>query len=59
MDQPTASPNPPATRIEEDALGDVHVPAAQLWGAQTERSHENFLIGVERFRWHHSRPTAL
>ena len=38
-------------RIEEDALGDVHVPAAHLWGAQTERSHENFLIGVERFRW--------
>ncbi len=38
-------------RIEEDALGDVHVPAEHLWGAQTERSHENFLIGVERFRW--------
>ncbi len=38
-------------RIEEDALGDVHVPADHLWGAQTERSHENFLIGVERFRW--------
>ncbi|MDA8051180.1 MAG: class II fumarate hydratase [Rhodospirillales bacterium] len=38
-------------RIEEDALGEVHVPAARLWGAQTERSHENFLIGVERFRW--------
>src|SRR6201996_6893024 len=38
-------------RIEEDALGDVHVPAEHLWGAQTQRSHVNFLIGVERFRW--------
>src|SRR5271166_3399218 len=38
-------------RIEEDALGDVRVPAEHLWGAQTERSHENFPIGVDRFRW--------
>ena len=38
-------------RMEEDALGDVKVPARHLWGAQTERSHENFPIGVERFRW--------
>ena len=38
-------------RIEEDALGDVQVPAEHLWGAQTERSHENFQIGVERYRW--------
>src|SRR6202166_5463106 len=38
-------------RIEEDSLGDVHVPAQHLWGAQTERSHENFPIGVDRFRW--------
>src|SRR6202034_2757662 len=38
-------------RIEEDALGDVQVPAAHLWGAQTERSRLNFPIGVERFRW--------
>jgi fumarate hydratase, class II len=38
-------------RVEEDALGDVQVPADHLWGAQTERSHINFLIGVERFRW--------
>jgi fumarate hydratase, class II len=40
-----------ATRIEEDALGEVHVPAERLWGAQTERSRENFLIGVDRFRF--------
>ena len=38
-------------RIEEDALGDVQVPAEHLWGAQTERSHAQFPIGVERFRW--------
>ena len=40
-----------AYRIEEDALGDVQVPAEHLWGAQTQRSHLNFPIGVERFRW--------
>src|SRR6201984_3479216 len=38
-------------RIEEDALGDVQVPGEHLWGAQTQRSHVNFPIGVERFRW--------
>src|SRR5262252_7845917 len=38
-------------RVEEDALGDVEVPADHLWGAQTERSHRNFPIGGERYRW--------
>ena len=38
-------------RVEEDALGNVEVPADHLWGAQTERSHRNFPIGVERYRW--------
>ena len=38
-------------RVEEDALGNVEVPADRLWGAQTERSHRNFPIGVERYRW--------
>ena len=38
-------------RVEEDALGEVHVPAGHLWGAQTQRSCTNFRIGVERFRW--------
>ncbi len=38
-------------RVEEDALGNVEVPADRLWGAQTERSHLNFPIGVERYRW--------
>jgi fumarate hydratase, class II len=39
------------TRIEADALGDVEVPSHRLWGAQTQRSHLNFTIGAERFRW--------
>src|SRR5712672_3544628 len=38
-------------RIEEDALGEVEVLAEHLWGAQTQRSHMNFPIGVHRFRW--------
>src|SRR5262245_27013041 len=38
-------------RIEKDALGEVQVPAERLWGAQTERSHRNFPIGGERYRW--------
>src|SRR6202035_2913406 len=38
-------------RIEEDALGNVQVPAEHLWGAQTQRSHMTFPFGVQRFRW--------
>ena len=38
-------------RLEEDALGNVRVPARHLWYAQTQRSRMNFPIGVERFRW--------
>ena len=33
-------------RIEHDSMGEVRVPNNKYWGAQTERSHENFLIGV-------------
>lgn len=33
-------------KIEHDSMGEVRVPADRYWGAQTERSHENFLIGV-------------
>lgn len=32
-------------RIEKDTLGEVQVPADKLWGAQTERSRNNFKIG--------------
>jgi fumarate hydratase, class II len=38
-------------RIEHDSLGSVEVPAEHLWGAQTQRSIENFPIGIPRFRW--------
>jgi len=33
-------------RIEKDTMGDVNVPADKLWGAQTERSRNNFKIGT-------------
>ncbi|MBO4524749.1 MAG: class II fumarate hydratase [Ruminococcus sp.] len=33
-------------RIEHDSMGEVRVPNNKYWGAQTERSHENFPIGV-------------
>ncbi len=34
-------------RIERDSLGEVRVPADKYWGAQTERSRQNFRIGKE------------
>ena len=34
-------------RMESDSLGEIAVPAARLWGAQTQRSLENFRIGGE------------
>ena len=33
-------------RIEKDTMGEVKVPADKLWGAQTERSRNNFKIGA-------------
>ena len=33
-------------RIEHDSMGEVRVPADRYWGAQTERSRQNFRIGV-------------
>src|SRR5512147_1394950 len=41
------------TRVETDSLGRIAVPAERLWGAQTQRSLENFRISGERM------PTAL
>ena len=32
-------------RIEKDTMGEVKVPSDKLWGAQTERSRNNFKIG--------------
>ncbi|NNB84297.1 class II fumarate hydratase [Corallococcus exiguus] len=40
-------------RIEKDTLGPIEVPADRLWGAQTQRSRQNFAISSERM------PTAL
>jgi fumarate hydratase, class II len=39
------------TRREHDSLGAMEVPADRLWGAQTQRSLENFPIGRSRFVW--------
>ena len=33
-------------RVEHDSMGEVRVPADKYWGAQTERSRQNFKIGV-------------
>ena len=35
-------------RIEHDSMGEVRVPADKYWGAQTQRSYENFKIGTEK-----------
>ena len=35
-------------RIEHDTMGEMRVPADKLWGAQTQRSLENFPIGTEK-----------
>lgn len=36
-------------RIEHDTMGEVKVPADKYWGAQTQRSKQNFTIGVNQF----------
>ncbi len=38
-------------RTETDSMGAIEVPADRYWGAQTQRSIENFPIGVDRFRF--------
>lgn len=35
-------------RIEKDTMGEINVPKEKLWGAQTQRSIENFAIGSEK-----------
>ena len=34
-------------RIERDSMGEIKVPKDKYWGAQTQRSYENFNIGKE------------
>ncbi len=40
--------SPTKTRTEADTFGPIEVPADRYWGAQTQRSLENFRIGTER-----------
>ena len=49
----------PAFRTESDSMGEVQVPADRYWGAQTERSRDNFKIGVDRFQWGRAVKKAL
>ena len=46
--KPTSRRAGPATRTETDSFGAIEVPADRYWGAQTERSLENFRIGGHR-----------
>jgi fumarate hydratase class II len=46
-------------RRERDSLGEIDVPAERLWGAQTQRSIENFVIGRPRFVWNRAVIRAL
>ena len=34
-------------RVERDSMGEMQVPADRYWGAQTQRSKQNFVIGGE------------
>jgi len=42
------NPNAANTRSESDAFGPIEIPADKLWGAQTQRSLQNFRIGTEK-----------
>lgn len=46
----TATTNMASTRAESDAFGEIQVPADRYWGAQTERSLENFKINQPQDR---------
>jgi len=38
-------------RVETDSMGEVNVPTDRYWGAQTERSIDNFQIGIGTYHW--------
>lgn len=40
-----------STRLESDSMGKIEVATSKYWGAQTQRSIQNFPIGVDRFKW--------
>src|SRR5213595_2104016 len=48
MARSKAFPPSPSTRSETDSFGPIDVPADRYWGAQTERSRQNFRIGQDR-----------
>src|SRR6267143_1285487 len=48
MDRSATSSRSNATRIETDSFGPIEVPADRYWGAQSERSRQNFRIGHDR-----------
>src|ERR1700704_3758906 len=48
MDRPATSTRSPSMRSETDSFGPIDVPADRYWGAQTERSRQNFRIGHDR-----------
>src|ERR1700686_4738260 len=48
MDRSITKSRSNATRIETDSFGPIEVPADRYWGAQTERSRQNFRIGHDR-----------
>ena len=48
-----------AFRIEKDSMGEIQVPDDKYWGAQTERSYENFKIGVEKMPMQITRAFAM
>src|SRR6195952_3349812 len=48
MARSTTTSRSPSTRIESDSFGPIEVPGDRYWGAQTERSRQNFRIGHDR-----------
>jgi fumarate hydratase, class II len=48
MDRSPTAPTSGSTRTETDSFGPIQVPADRYWGAQTERSRQNFRIGHDR-----------
>src|SRR5216683_2941248 len=48
MARSTTKSQSSATRIETDSFGPIEVPADRYWGAQSERSRQNFRIGHDR-----------
>src|ERR1700693_4906765 len=48
MARSTVTPRSGSTRSETDSFGPIEVPADRYWGAQTERSRQNFRIGHDR-----------